>query len=162
MDSFFDDLALNAILQATLMGLLIGGAALLTRNWVRRGKVWVVGDEGHTCMSPIILLIGLLGAASAGAFLVLGLLDPRSLHDRGQFIAWVGLVGGFSLAFLLILPYSRHVWDWDPKGLSWRGAWRSVDPVVGHQARRQDLGRAVLRGGCTRPKNILVFLHSRT
>lgn len=126
MDRFFGDLALNAILQATLMGLLIGGAALLTRNWVRRGKVWVNGDEGHTCMSPLILLIGLLSAASAGAFLVLGLLDPQSLHDRGQFIAWAGLVGGFSLAFLLILPYSRHAWDWDPKGLSWRGAWRSV------------------------------------
>ena len=32
----------------------------------------------------------------------------------------------FSIAFLFVLPYSRHAWEWDPKGLSWRGAWRSV------------------------------------
>jgi hypothetical protein len=74
----------------------------------------------------LILLVGLLCAAMAAACLVLGLLDPESLQERGQFIAWAGLVGGFSLAFLLVLPFSRHAWDWDRKGLSWRGAWRSV------------------------------------
>ena len=89
MDGFFDGfakLSLGVMLQAILMGLLVGGAAFLARNWVRRGKVWVRGDDGHTCMSPLILLTGLLCAVAAGAFLMLGLLDPQSLRDRGQFI----------------------------------------------------------------------------
>lgn len=135
MDSFLDGLAklgLGAVLQLILTGLLVGGAAILGRNWVRRGKVRIAGDQGHTCMSPLILLTGLLCAGAATAFLVLGLLDPQSLRDRGQFIAWAGLVGGFSLAFLLILPYSRHAWEWDPNGLSWRGAWRSVSIPWSH------------------------------
>ena len=129
MGSFFESLTqqgISAIVGAILMGLLAGAAALLARNWVRRGKVWVKGDEGHTCMSPFVLLVGLLSAAMAAACLVLGLLRPQSLQEPGQFIAWAGLVGGFSLLCLIILPYSRQAWDWDRKGLRWRGAWRSV------------------------------------
>ncbi len=132
MDTFFDFFdgaakqGLSAILEAALMGLLAGAAALFARSWVRRGKVWVKDEEGHTCMSPLILLVGLLCAAMAAACLVLGLIDPGSLRERGQLIAWAGLVGGFSLAFLLILPFSRHSWDWDRESLTWRGAWRSV------------------------------------
>jgi hypothetical protein len=126
---FFDGLGrqgTTAILEAALMGLLAAAAALFARNWVRRGKVWVRGDDGHTCMSPLVLLVGLLCAAMAAACLVLGLLNPESLRERGDYIAWAGLVGAFSLAFLLILPYSRHVWDWNREGLRWSGAWRSV------------------------------------
>jgi hypothetical protein len=129
MESFFDGLAkqgVTAILEVALMGVLAGAAALFARKWVRRGKVWVKGDEGHTCMSPFVLLVGLLCAAMAAGCLVLGLLDPGSLEERGQLIAWAGLVGGFSLVSLLILPFSRHAWDWDREGLRWRGAWRSV------------------------------------
>jgi hypothetical protein len=129
MNSFLDALAeqgISAIVGAILMGLLAGGAALLAQRWVRRGKVWVKGDEGHTRMSPFVLLVALLCGAMAAACLLLGLLDPRSLQERGQFIAWAGLVGGFSLACLLILPYARQAWDWDGNGLRWRGAWRTV------------------------------------
>lgn len=77
-------------------------------------------------MSPMTLLVGLLCAAMAVACLVLGLLDPEPLKERGQFIAWAGLVGGFSLASLLIIPNSRQAWEWDQRGLRWRGAWQSV------------------------------------
>jgi hypothetical protein len=129
MTGFIDKLletGATAILEAALMGLLVGLGAVFARTWVRRGKVWVKGDEGHTCMSPFVLLIGLLCAAMAAACLVLGLLDPQSLEERGQFIAWAGLVGGFGLISLLILPYARHSWDWNRQGLSWQGAWRSV------------------------------------
>jgi uncharacterized membrane protein len=144
MESFFDGLAkqgLTAILEVALMGVLAGAAALFARNWVRRGKVWVKGDEGHTCMSPMILLIGLLCAAMAAACLVLGFLNPESFRERGDFIAWAGLVGGFSLAFLLILPFTRHAWDWDREGLTWSGAWRSVSipwPDIARAGKRWD------------------------
>jgi hypothetical protein len=80
----------------------------------------------------MILLIGLLCAAMAGACLVLGLLNPETLlRDRGEFIAWALLVCGFSLAFLLVLPFTRHAWDWDREGLRWRRAWRSVSMAWG-------------------------------
>jgi hypothetical protein len=129
MDTFLSDLGeegTQALLEAILMCLLGGGAAVFARNWTRRGKVWTKDDAGHTCMSPLILLIGFLCAAMAAACLVLGLLNPESLRARGDFIAWAGLVTGFSLAFVLILPFSRHTWDWDRDGLRWTGAWRSV------------------------------------
>jgi hypothetical protein len=129
MDSFFDRLIEEggtAILGLILMGLLTGAAAVFARSWARRGKVWVRGDEGHTCMSPLVLLVGGLCAVVASACLLLGFLDPDSLRDRGQFVAWISLVIGFSVAFVFILPYARHTWDWDRNGLSWRGAWHSV------------------------------------
>lgn len=119
-------LTIPAIVGAGLMGLLAGGAALLARHWVHRGKVWVEGDRGHTCMSPMVVLVGLLCAAMAVASLILGLLNPESLNERGQLIAWAGLVAGFSLASLLILPNARQAWEWDQQSLRWRGAWRSV------------------------------------
>jgi hypothetical protein len=129
MHSFFDTLAngaVTAIVAAVLMAVLAGGATLFTRSWVRSGKVWVKADDGHTRMSPFILLLGLLCAAMAIACLVLGLVDPPSLQDSGQFTAWIGLIGGFALAALFILPQSRQAWDWDEKGLRWRGPWRSA------------------------------------
>jgi hypothetical protein len=129
MDSFLQGLAeegAKAILELGLFAVLFGLAAIFARNWARRGKVWVAGDAGHTCMSPLILLLGLLCGAAATAVLALGLLYPESLRDPGDFYAWAGLIGGFLLGFLLILPFTRHTWDWDREGLRWRGAWRAV------------------------------------
>jgi hypothetical protein len=68
----------------------------------------------------------MLCGAAAAAFLVLGLIEPESLREPGAFAAWAGLIGGFSLAFLAILPFTRHTWEWDAAGLRWRGALRSI------------------------------------
>lgn len=129
METFLEGLAeegMKVILAAILMAVLVAGAAIVARNWVRRGKVWIRGGVGRTRMSPLVLLIGLACAAMAATCLVLGLLNPESFRERGDFIAWAGLVGGFLLAFLLVLPFSRHSWEWDQDGLRWTGAWRSV------------------------------------
>src|SRR5262249_31085041 len=68
MDNFLNGLAeesMKGILETALMALLTAAAAVFARNWVRRGKVWVNGDTGHTCMSPLILLVGVLCAIVA-------------------------------------------------------------------------------------------------
>jgi hypothetical protein len=129
MDSFVDGLAeegAKAILQLILVAALAGGAAIFARNWVRRGKVWVTSDAGHTRMSPFILLVGLLCGAAAAAVLVLGLVYRESLQEPGDFYAWLGLIGGFLFFFVLMLPFTRQTWDWDREGLRWQGAWRTV------------------------------------
>jgi hypothetical protein len=92
----------------------------------RRGKIWIGSGAGRTCMSPYVLLVGLLCGAAALSCLVLGLLEPESLREPGAFNAWAGLIGGFTLAFLAILPFTRHTWAWDAEGLRWRGLLRSV------------------------------------
>jgi hypothetical protein len=129
MSEFIAGLAeegIKALLEIVLGAVLVAGAALFARNWVRRGKVWVKGDAGHTCMSPYVLLVGVLCAAAAAGCLALGLLDRETLREPGALTAWAALIGGFSLGFLFIVPFARHTWDWDRDSLSWRGAWRSV------------------------------------
>ncbi len=162
---FFDGLAqqgLSAILEAALMGLLAGAAALFARSWVRRGKVWVKGEEGHTCMSPLILLVGLLCAAMAAACLVLGLLDPelssraRPAHCLGRARRW--LFAGLP-AHPAVLAPRLGLGPGEPH-LARRVA-LGLDAVAGHRPRRQEVGWAVVRGGRTRQENILVALHPR-
>ena len=139
MDSFFEGLAqegAKAILELALFAALFGVGAIFARNWVRSGKVWVRGDAGHTRLSPFVLLLGLLCGAVAATVLALGLVYRESLREPGDLYAWAGLIGGFFLGFLLILPFTRHTWDWDSEGLRWRGAWRAVS------MRWSDLARA--------------------
>jgi len=129
MNDFIERLAeegAKSALEAIVVGLLTVGAAIIARNLVRRGKVRVGADAGHTCMSPYVLLVGLLCAVAAVVFLVLGLVWPESWQEPGAFKAWVGLVAGFSLGCLAILPYTRHTWQWDATGLRWQGALRSA------------------------------------
>jgi hypothetical protein len=129
MDSFLNGLAeegAKVVLELVLFAVLFGVAALFARNWARRGKVWVTGDAGHTRMSPVILLLGLLCGAVAAAVLVLGLVFRESLREPGDFYAWLGLIGGFLFFFVLMLPFTRQTWDWDREGLRWQGAWRGI------------------------------------
>jgi hypothetical protein len=114
------------LLEAIIVGLLTLIAALIARSLVRRGKVWIGTGAGHTCTSPYVLLVGLLCAAGAAVFLVLGLIYPNTWREPGAFKAWVGLIAVFSLCFMAILPFTRHTWRWDEAGLYWRGAWRSM------------------------------------
>jgi hypothetical protein len=114
------------VFEAILVGLLTLGAAIIARNLVRRGKVWVGANAGHTCMSPYVLLVGMLLAVIAAVFLVIGLAWPATLREPGEFNAWVGVVAGFSLGCLAILPFARHTWQWDATGLRWHGALRST------------------------------------
>src|SRR5215467_14620210 len=116
----------KSVLEAIVVGLLTVGAAMIARSLVRRGKVWVGADAGQTCMSPYVLLVGLLSAVAAVVFLVLGLAWPEGWREPGAFKAWVGLVAGFSLGCLAILPFTRHTWQWDATGLRWHGALRST------------------------------------
>jgi hypothetical protein len=114
------------VFEAIVVGVLTLGAAIIARNLVRRGKVRVGADAGHTCMSPYVLLVGLLSAVVAALLLVLGLAWPETLREPGEFNAWVGLVAGFSLGCFAMLPFTRHTWQWDATGLRWRGALRST------------------------------------
>lgn len=111
-------------------GVLVGGltlvAAVLARSLVRRGKVWIGTDAGRTCMSPFVLLLGLLLAIAAVVVLAAGLYFRQSLKEPADYYAWLGLVAGFFLGSLAILPFARHAWEWDATGFRWRGAWRSV------------------------------------
>jgi hypothetical protein len=129
MNAFLERLAeegAKMILEAIGVGVLTLGAAVFARNLVRRGKVRVGRDSGRTGMSPYVLLVGLLCAVAAAVFLALGLVFPHTWREPGAFNAWLGLVMGFSLGFLAILPFTRHTWEWDEAGLRWHGAWRSA------------------------------------
>jgi hypothetical protein len=116
----------QVVLEALVGAVLTVGAALLARNLARRGRVWVGHGAGRTCMSPYVLLVAVLCGGAAAAFLVLGLIEPESLREPGSFYAWAGLVGGFTLLFAAIVPFTRHTWEWDAAGLRWHGAFRSV------------------------------------
>lgn len=129
MNAFLERLAeegAKAILEAIVVGGLALGAGVFARSLARRGKVWIGSGAGRTCMSPYVLLLGLLCAVVAAVFLALGLIYPETWREPGAFKAWLGLVGGFSLVFLVLLPFTRHTWEWDETGLRWQGAWRSV------------------------------------
>jgi hypothetical protein len=116
----------QSVVEAILVGLLTLGAAIIARNLVWRGEVRVGADAGHTCMSPYVLLLSLLLAVVAAGLLVLGLAWPETLREPGEFNAWAGIVAGFSLGCLMILPFTRHTWQWDATGLRWHGALRST------------------------------------
>jgi hypothetical protein len=77
-------------------------------------------------MSPFVLLVALLCAVAAIGFAAVGLYFRESLREPGQLYAWLGLVGGFFLCALAILPFTRQTWEWDATGLRWRGVWKSV------------------------------------
>jgi hypothetical protein len=129
MNAILDGLAQEGI-KLLVEGVLVGGltlvAALLAHGLVRRGKVWIGTDAGRTCMSPFVLLLGLLLAIVAVVILAVGLYFRGALRVPADYYAWLGLVGGFFLGSLAILPFVRHTWEWDATGLKWRGAWRSV------------------------------------
>jgi hypothetical protein len=112
--------------ELLLLGALSLLAAVLARSMLWRGRVWIGDGAGRTSISPIVLLLGLLLAAAAMVSLGLGLYFRDSLREPGDFYAWLGLVGGFSLGALAMFPFTRHTWEWDGAGLRWRGAWRSV------------------------------------
>src|SRR5262249_4142486 len=116
----------KSVLEAIVVGLLTVGAAIIARSLVRRGKGRVGAAAGHTCMSLFVLLVGLMCAVAAAVFLVLGLAWPETWQEPDAFKAWVGLVAGFSLGCLAILPFTRHTWQWDATGLRWQGALRSA------------------------------------
>jgi hypothetical protein len=129
MDAILDRLAEEGV-KVLVEGVLVGGltlvAAVLARSLARRGKVWIGAEAGRTCMSPFVLLLGLLLATVAVAILAAGLYFRSSLNAPADYYAWLGLVGGFFLGSLAILPFTRHAWEWDATGLRWRGAWKSV------------------------------------
>jgi hypothetical protein len=116
----------QSVLEAILVGALTLGAVVIARSLARRGKVQVGADAGHTCMSPYVLLVGLSLAMAAAILFVLGLVWPETLREPGEFNAWVGVVAGFSLGCLAMLPFTRHTWQWDATGLRWDGALRST------------------------------------
>ena len=129
MNAILDQLGEEGI-KVLVEGVLVGGltlvAAVLARSLARRGKVWIGAEAGRTCMSPFVLLLGLLLAIVAMIILAAGLYFRASLRTPADYYAWLGLVGGFLLGSLALLPFTRHTWEWDTAGLRWHGAWRSV------------------------------------
>jgi len=101
--------------------------AILTRAWIARGRLHVTAESGRTCLSPEVLLVGVLSGLVAATCFVWGLLEPQTRIDPGQELAWRWLIIGFSLGFLVMAIYARHVWEWDSAGLRWRGALRSEE-----------------------------------
>ena len=129
MDGIVERLAeegAKIVLEAVVVGLLGLVAAVMARSLARRGKVWIGDNAGRTCMSPFVLLVGLLCALAAVIFVIVGIYFRESLRDPRDFYAWAGLVGGCSLLSLLILPFTRHTWEWDAQGLRWQGTWKRV------------------------------------
>jgi hypothetical protein len=129
MDAILERLAeswAQVLLEAIVVGLMTGVAAVMARSLARRGKVWIGHNAGRTCMSPYVLLVGLLCAVAAAGFAIVGLAHRESLREPSQLYAWMALVGAFALCALAILPFTRHTWEWDANGLRWQGAWRSV------------------------------------
>jgi hypothetical protein len=125
IERFAEDSA-QSVLEVILAGLLTLGAATIVRKLVRRGEVHVAPDAGQTCMSPYVLLVGLLLAVVAVMLFAVGLALRQTLREPGEFNAWVEVVAGFSLGCLVILPFTLHTWQWDVTGLRWQGAQRST------------------------------------
>jgi hypothetical protein len=114
------------LLEGIVVGLLGLVAAVLACGLARRGKVWIGVGAGRTCMSPFVLLVGMLCAVAAAVSLGVGLYFRESLRKRGDFYGWLGLVASFTLLASVIVPFTRHTWEWDAAGLRWQGAWKSV------------------------------------
>jgi len=114
----------EALLGAILTGLLTLVAAITARNLVRRGKVWVGPHAGHTQMTPLMLLGGLLVAVMGVVFLFWGFVRPP--RDPYDFNVWVGGLAFFSLLSLPCFLLSRLTWEWDRAGLRWHGAFRTI------------------------------------
>jgi hypothetical protein len=116
-----EDAGLHAVLEAILTGVLTLVTALLARNLVRRGKVWIGANGGRTCISPLVLVLSALSAVLGVVALAAGLVFRHTLAEPGDFYAWVGLVGFLSLGSLIMLALSRNTWEWDATGLRWQG-----------------------------------------
>jgi|SRR5579871_1399013 len=129
MGGLADSLLENGV--ETILDWIVGGiiaisAAALTRSLVRRGQVRITAGEGLTTQSPEVFIVGMLCGLVALSCLIWGLVDPSSLKESGAETAWILLMAGFALGFLITAVYSQHVWRWDAKGLEWRGAFRST------------------------------------
>src|SRR5262249_51830753 len=114
----------EGLLEVMLTGLLTLVAAIIARKLVRRGKVWVAPHAGHTQITPLMLLSGLLGAVLGMVFLVGGFVWPP--RDPYDFNVWVGVIAFFSLLSLPCFLLSRLTWEWDTAGLRWHGVFRTI------------------------------------
>jgi hypothetical protein len=127
----FADLTNGVLLPAAVAAISVSAAimasAALARRLARSGKAWVGQGAGRTCVSPYMLIAGLVSAAGALFFLVAGLYGSEQLRDPVQFYCWVGIVSASALGALTLLPFAQHTWEWDSTGLRWQGAWRSVE-----------------------------------
>jgi hypothetical protein len=135
MNAILDQLGEEGI-KVLVEGVLVGGltlvAAVLARSLARRGKVWIGAEAGRTCMSPFVLLLGLLLAIVAMIILAAGLYFRASLRTPADYYAWLGLVGGFLLGSLALLPFTRirgsgtrQAFAGTAHGEAWRCAGRS-------------------------------------
>ena len=118
--------AAKAAVKLGVTGAIAGGTLLLTRAIRRRGEVETDPVRGATVQSPKILIVGLLCGLLSVAFLVWGVVDPVSLEGPGEAMAWIMLITGFTIGFVVMAVFSSHRWSWDDRGLHWQGAFRSA------------------------------------
>ncbi|MES1197137.1 MAG: hypothetical protein ABUL55_00800 [Pseudomonadota bacterium] len=123
-ESSLFEAGVQQVVEWVIGGIIAIAAALLTTALVRRGEIAVTATSGRTRQSPEVFVVGLLCAAVAIAAFLWGVLEPSTLRDHGQAMAWAGLLFGFTLGFVVMSIYAQHVWTWDETGLSWRGAFR--------------------------------------
>jgi hypothetical protein len=118
--------AIKGGVKLAVTGAIAGGTFVLTQAIRRRGEVSTGETGGSTVQSPKILVIGLLCGLLSVAFLIWGLTDPETLAGPGEAMAWVLLVSGFTLGFVVMAVYASHRWEWDTRGLTWHGFFRSA------------------------------------
>ena len=123
-ESSLFEAGVQQVVEWVIGAIIAVAAALLTSALIRRGEVAVTPTRGRTRQSPEVFVVGLLCAAVAIAAFLWGLLEPATLRDRGDAMAWAGLLIGFTFGFVVMSIYAQHVWTWDENGLNWRGAFR--------------------------------------
>lgn len=118
--------AVKAVVKLGVTGAIAGGTLVLTQSLRRRGEIQTDERQGSTVQSPNILVVGLLCGLLSAGFLVWGVVDPVTLEGPGEAVAWILLITGFTIGFVVMAVYSSHRWSWDDTGLHWQGAFRSA------------------------------------
>ena len=118
--------AIKGSVKLAVTGAIAGGTLVLTQALRRRGEGSTDESGGATVQSPKVLVIGLMCGLLSLAFLIWGLVDPETLQGPGEAIAWVLLISGFTLGFVVMAVYASHRWEWDTHGLTWHGFFRST------------------------------------
>ena len=90
MPSFDDwllDNSVHMVVEWIVGAIIVLGTTALTRSYVRQGRVHIGTNEGRTCQSPQVLVVGLLCGSIALACLVWGIVDPSTLQGPGAALA---------------------------------------------------------------------------
>ena len=120
------DHTVHVVVEWVVTTIVAASAFGLTQSLLRSGAVQISPAIGRTRQSPAVLVVGLLCGVMATICLLWGIFDPSTLLEPGAARAWLLLILGFTLGFAVMTVYAQHRWDWDEKGVRWRGLFRSA------------------------------------